>query len=288
MAKRDKEIQARRDAMGPFRWWLKNETEGMLTFLDTPSFFFDEHNIRMSDGKFQTFTCTQDAGECIPCQTGHHPSYAIAATAISHKEYTDKKGVVHNNEKVLVILKGKAREKIKKQLERRDGDLRFCTYIVSRGATPTEASCGEDWEFRKRLSREQLVQLKPEGAKGAGGKPMSDEEYLTPYDYATVLAPQPASKLREIFGIDAPVGSEDAEEETITPPEEEEETTPESEGTAESEEPVDPPDEPEEPEEPPARATTPAKPKPAPAKPKAAAPKPAEEPKKAKSIEELF
>lgn len=199
----DREAKARRDAQGPRRFWLEYDSSAKATFLDTPSFFLLEHNLKIGNSFYNYFTCVQDMDTCPLCEAGENPSYILVGTVINHKKWTDKKDVVHQHEKQLFVAKGKAREHLLKQIERREDDLSFCIYELSRGSSSTECATGEDFEYLKRISKTNLAKVPgviPEG---------KDESYLTPFDYEKIFAPKSMKELRKLVGGDAPVGGEE-------------------------------------------------------------------------------
>jgi hypothetical protein len=206
----DAAAQARREAKGPRRLWLKGDTACKVTLLDNPEFFLWEHNLRIGGKFFNYVTCLKQTDTCPPCEDGDQPSFVCVATVINHRKYTDKQQKEHVNEKQLVVFKGRARQRIAKQLERRDGDLKYCVYEFSRGSGATECSTGEDFEFLKRLTKSDVLKLAP---KGAG------EDWLQPFDYEELLAPKSPKEIRKIMGGEVPVGSEDGEEEEGEPEE---------------------------------------------------------------------
>jgi hypothetical protein len=77
------------------------------------------------------------------------------------------------NQKQLFVGKGRARQRLQKQIERRDGDLSCCVYEMSRGTGQTECATGEDFEYIKRLQKKQLRAFVPEG--------QDPEQWLAPY-----------------------------------------------------------------------------------------------------------
>ena len=220
----DKEQKARREqTRGPRRFWLESDTAAKVTFLDTPKFFFHEHNLKLEGRFFNYFTCLQDFDTCPICESGDRPSYVVAGTILSHKEWEDNDGNKHKIQKQLFVAKGRARQKLLRQIEKRDDDLAFCVYEHARGSSPTEANTGEDVEFIKRLKKSQVKSLIPQSILG------DDEtatDYMKPFDYSDVFKPLTAKELRDIVGGEAPVGSEEEEEP-------EEETEEETEETAE-------------------------------------------------------
>lgn len=195
----DEAAKQRREQKGPRRFWLANDTSTKVTFLDTPQFFLYEHQLKIGGNWRNWFTCLKDIDTCPICESGEHPSYVVVATVINHRKWTDKENKVHQNEKQLIVFKGRARQRIMKQIERRDGDLKYCVYELARGTQNTEASTGEDFEFlNKRLTKKQLLSLAPAG---------SDETWAEPLDYAEILAPKTPKELRAVVGGEEPVGA---------------------------------------------------------------------------------
>lgn len=195
----DAAAEARRKARsGPQRFYLKNDTSAKSTFLDNPDFFLHEHNLKINGKFYNYFTCLKDIDTCPICDDGDQPSYIVVATIIDHRKFT-KEGKEYVNEKKLIVFKGRARQRIMKQIERRDGDLKFCAYELSRGSTGTECSTGEDFEFLKRLTREQVISLAPKGTTA--------EDWLKPLNYEEIFAPKTAAELRKILGGEVPVGA---------------------------------------------------------------------------------
>lgn len=204
--------QAKMDSKGPRRFWIDTDSAAKCTFLDTPSFFMHEHNLKIAGKYFNFFTCIKDIDTCPVCESGNNSSYVMVGTVISHKKFTDKDGKEHTNQKQLYVARGRARQKLVRQIEKRDGDLTFCVYEMARGTSQTEASVGEDMEFIKRLTRSQIEALIPEG---------EDETWLQPFNYEEILRPLPAADLRKIAGGIAPIGST---EETVKENEEDHES----------------------------------------------------------------
>lgn len=205
----DREAKARRDAMGPRRFWLDYDSSAKVTFLDTPSFFLLEHNLKLGNKFYNYFTCIQDMDTCPLCEAGENPSYILVGTIINHKKWVDKKEVTHQHEKQLFVAKGKARERLLKQIERREDDLAFCIFELSRGSSSTECATGEDFEWLKRISKAKL-------AKVPGVIPdKKDESYLEPFDYEKIFAPKSVKELRKLVGGDDPVGGEEPDESEV-------------------------------------------------------------------------
>lgn len=188
---------------GPRRLWLKNDTSTKLTFLDNPQFFLYEHQLKIGGNFRNWFTCRKDIDSCPVCEAGDQPSYIVVASVINHREWADKEGKTHKNEKQLAVFKSKARERILKRVEQCDGDLKGCVFEFSRGSQTTECSTGEDFVYlNKRLTEAQLLSLAPKG---------SDKSWIEPFDYADMLQPRTIEELRKIAGGEVPVGSEGEE-----------------------------------------------------------------------------
>lgn len=232
-AEEDAATQARREQRGgPRRFWLKNDTSAKVTYLDTPDVFLHEHNLKLAGKFYNYFTCLKDIDTCPICEDGDQPSYIVAATIIDHRKYTDKDGKEHVNQKKLIVFKGRARQRIMKKIERRDGDIKYCAYEMSRGSSGTECSTGEDFEFIKQLTKAQLMQLAPKG---------ETEDWLKPLDYEEIFKPKTAEDLRKILGGEVPVGAGESEDDDPFPPDdshgegEEKETKTEKKETKKSE-----------------------------------------------------
>ena len=136
------EAKTRRDNAGPQRFWLKNDTAGKITFLDTPTFFCDEHNIEIN-GKYGNYvTCIKEMDTCPACEDGIKSSYILVGTIIDHRKWVGKDDKVHIHEKKLFVAKGRAQERLIRQIELRDGDLKHHVYEVARGSSKTECGTG--------------------------------------------------------------------------------------------------------------------------------------------------
>lgn len=204
----DEAMKQRREQRKDMPWRFRldsNEEHVKGTFLDSPKFFFREHNLKIG-GKFGNyFTCLSDYESC-PLDSGDNPSYVVAGTIIDHREYEDSKGETHKNQKRLFIAKGKARERIVRLLESK-GSLEFCVVEFSRGSSPTECSTGEDIQFVRQLKKDQLKGFIPKG---------ETLKWLEPWDYEKIFAPKPVEELRKMVGMAPPIGAgeESSEKET--------------------------------------------------------------------------
>jgi hypothetical protein len=220
----DKEQQERAaQQRGPMRFWLDNDSSAKGTFLDTPNFFFHEHNLKLAGKWFNYETCIKEFDTCPPCENGERSSYVVAGTILVHKPWKDRNDKQHKVRKMLFVAKGRARQRLLKQLDYRDGDLKFCVYELSRGTSNTEANTGEDFEFLKRLTKKQVKSLVPADDILKDGKEDYEDvdDFLKPFDYEEMFAPKSAKDLRELVGGETPVGAED-DAPSEEPPDEEE------------------------------------------------------------------
>lgn len=202
MAKSKQEDEAqkqRREQQKDMPWRFRlnsNEEHVKFVLLDTPMFFIREHNLQIGGKYGNYFTCITDFDTC-PLDTLGNSSYGVAATGIDTRTWTDSKDVEHKNQKRLVVFKGKAREKIVRMIESKK-DLQYAVLEFSRGSGATESATGEDIEFLKKLTREQLKGFVPKG---------ETMKWLDPFDYAKILAPKSLTELSKLAGTASPVGS---------------------------------------------------------------------------------
>jgi|WetSurMetagenome_2_1015567.scaffolds.fasta_scaffold103231_2 hypothetical protein len=204
----DAAAKARREQRGPRRFWLDYDKSAKIVFLDTPDFFVHEHNLKIGGKYFNYATCLREIDTCPPCDEGDNPSYIVAGTIINLTPWTDKEGKEHKNEKQLFVAKGRARQRLMKQIERRGGELTGCVYEMSRGNSTTECSTGEDFEYIKTVKKlSDLLKAAPVDKKG-----QPDPTFIEPFNYAEIFAPKTSAELRAMLGLSAPVGSEEDED----------------------------------------------------------------------------
>lgn len=207
MSKRnDEEMAARREARGPRRFWLENESSAKVTLLDNPEFFVYEHNLKLGGKYHNYFTCLQQIDTCPICESGDSPSFILVATVINHKKFEGKDGKVFKNQKQLIVFKSKAKEKILRQLEKK-GNLRFTVWELSRGSSSTECSTGEDFEYLGKWGQDKEFQA--DKLKAMVPDKEDPKTWLRPFDYETIFAPKEPDELRKIVGGAPPVGGKD-------------------------------------------------------------------------------
>lgn len=217
-AKKDAQAKARADQRENRRFWQQKDASAKIIFIDTPAFFFSEHNLEISGHFGNFFTCLNDFDECPLCLDGDNPRYVVAGTIIDTSSYEGKDGNVYKNQKKLFVALGEARKNTLKQAAKRDGDLSYCIYELSRGSATTDPNTGRDFEFIKKTSRASIGKwLAAQWTKeGKEFKKSDIEKFLTPFDYAKIFAPKSAAELRKLVGMATPIGGaeeipEDAE-----------------------------------------------------------------------------
>jgi hypothetical protein len=164
VAQEDARAEERRAANERMRrFFLGNEKEGQITFLDgklddkgildVPRFF--EHFIRIGN-KPETFVCTAEIDQTVPCpicEAGDKASLVGVLTVIDHTPYTVTKGpsagkTFKNRRKLFVAKEGtlKILNTLAKKPER--NGLAGCTFDVSRGPkSKNPPAVGDTFDF---------------------------------------------------------------------------------------------------------------------------------------------
>lgn len=195
----------RRENQGPLRFWLNYDSSANVILLDTPWFFFYEHNLSIGGKYHNYYTCVRDIEPCPLDKADRDPSYSLAFTGIDCTKFTTKDGVTKQYQKRLFVLRGKALEVMTRRMEKL-GELKGMIFEFARGSKKTECSTGEDITFSgKKVTAEQLRKMfavaKPEGTKL--------EDWVKPIDYVTILKPKSVEELRALVGATPPVGASD-------------------------------------------------------------------------------
>jgi hypothetical protein len=145
----DARAEARRLESSKMRdFYLKNNTDGQITFLDgnldtdgmleIPRWM--QHTIPVG-GTYKSYVCTKDADTSQPCplcEAGDKPSLVGVMTVIDHSSYTVKTGPnagkVYVNQRRLFIAKdGTIKQLNKLAMKPERNGLALCTFDVSRG-----------------------------------------------------------------------------------------------------------------------------------------------------------
>jgi len=196
----DKQVQLKFEKRGVWRFTQPNNSTTKAILLDNPDFFVYEHSLYKLTGKVDTETWIREFDSCPLCNAGMEPSLVLFATVIDPREYEDREGKKHKNQKKLIAFKGKARQAILRRMAEQGGNLKYAVIQLSRGASQNEASTGEDIQFLGRLKPEAIAKLCPAGT--------TPEEFLKPLNYQKLLAPSPPEVLARLVGSPPPVGSD--------------------------------------------------------------------------------
>lgn len=201
--------EERESGAGPFRFFLKPGTSALVTFVDNAGIGLLEHNMKINGRWGNFYTCLRDFSECPLCESGDKPYYVMIWTIIDHSKYvSERTGKEYKNTKKLLVAKQSVITKIRRRLSSKElnGDLTFATFSFSRDKRE-ECATGEDIEFVRRCTRDELLRMKPEG--------ISVDEWLTPFDYRTLFKPKSVEELRRIAGLGNPIGYEPGSKKTF-------------------------------------------------------------------------
>lgn len=183
---------AKQEAGKLFRFWLPEDAERQITFLDgevdsegmldIPMYY--EHQVKVN-GNWTNFPCTQETqGFCPICNKGESKSSLVGImTIIDHTPYKVESGKnagkVYENTKRLFVPKKITVMQLSKIAVKRGG-LTGCTFDVSRSGDKS-ASVGSQFDFVSKASLSEIAQkygLEPDYVQPAN----YDEEivYRTP------------------------------------------------------------------------------------------------------------
>lgn len=183
------------------RFFLKPGGSAKITFLDSDGFGFLEHNLKLEGRWGNYYTCLRDFSECPICDSGFKPSFVMVWTVIDHSKYiSERTGKEYRNMKKLFVAKQSVINRIKRRKESLDGDLTFALFDIRRDKRE-ECATGEDIEYIKRLTADDILKLKPDG--------VNDKEWLQPFDYMKIFAPKSVEELRRLMNAEPPIGAED-------------------------------------------------------------------------------
>lgn len=203
--RRRKEAQS-----GARRFWLPADKSAEITFLDNTIFCLREHQLYLGRSWQNWMTCLSDFDNCPLCDAGMYASYVAMFTIIDHTEFQLKRGPsagqLVKDQKRLLVAKTGARNKILKQRELQKGDLTLCRFSTTR-YTSKECSIGEDWNFIRKATMEEVLALAPTGE--------DPQEWIKPFDYAKLFYPKSAEELSKIIGEAPPVGAKTPEDSAL-------------------------------------------------------------------------
>lgn len=181
------------------RFWLKKDMKAKdavsVVFAHKGDFIsFWEHTIDLDDALY-SFTCLQKnkiEKVCPLCTYGDTPYYIGIATIIDRSSYQNKDGETVSDNKKLLAAKTNALDLIAVQLElnkeRTAGDLYGCEFRVLRSASETSAAVGDSWNFTKKYSEKEMVEI-------------FGEEKIQQFDYNTLFEPYSIDDLDKIVAL---------------------------------------------------------------------------------------
>lgn len=183
------------------RFWMPNNTEKVITFVDGPTamcggteiktpFQYQEYQIQHNGNWRNWFTRHPDPSHDVLSLHGHKASKVAAFTVIDHSEYTDKQGNVHKDKLSLYVVKRS--QPIYKQIEKllaRHGSLQGKSFNVYRMGDKSPG-CG--------------TMLEPIDAW-----PNFDPDVYKPFNYLDVLSPKTADEISSLLGLGSEPSSND-------------------------------------------------------------------------------
>ena len=200
MREAEKAAEARAAAKGAFRFWVKQDGEGLVTFLDgnltsdglLDTVSFNQHNLKIN-GKWRNyFVCVADNEPCPLCEMDNYPTLVALFTVLDHTKYTDRNGKVHQHERKLFVAKRDTMKRLQKLAAKRGGLTGWTVSISRTGERSPEV--GTDFDFEEH--HEDLVEF---------GKTLKlKAEDVKPLDYEKEIKYLSADELREL-GFGTPV-----------------------------------------------------------------------------------
>ena len=176
------------------RFWMKNDTERMITFVDPATINFNgteiptpiqymEYNLNMNGHWRNWFTRPTDDSQDFLKELGHRASKVAALTVIDHSEWPDRKNNTHKAEVVMYVVKRSST--VWKQIERfysTHGSLQGQKFRISRmgDKSPGAGSLLEH----------------------VGQSEVYNPEIHKPYDYFEILKPKTRDELIKITSPD--------------------------------------------------------------------------------------
>lgn len=179
------------------KFYIKADNQANITFVDGNLYegilenVFYEHNITPPGGKpgkdTKSYVCIGEAEadegkECPLCADGDTPRHVVALTVIDHSEYTDKKGVVHKDQKKLFLATDKTQKKLELEATTRNG-LSGAKYIATRSNEAFEPRVGGTFTFLEKFKPAEVVATYGKDAM----TPLNYEEVLPIYTYDELI-----------------------------------------------------------------------------------------------------
>lgn len=231
-----KQKERRNKGYMPLRFWLANDAKAIknkdnecdIIILDEAfagddevrgAYMIREHTIKGADGKFYQEGCCSDFADCPVCQREGKVGYNVAfLTVIALKEWTDKKGNVHDYSKMLLPVKLGLKNTfldLQSAAEKQGKSMRGMVLRMRRSSDSKAAAIGEpvmDTETGKlfRFVSEKWL------AKEFGHDPVTDrdgkvvkeaDEDIRIFDYASLFPKPDPDDLNTRYGGTSRPGS---------------------------------------------------------------------------------
>ena len=147
------------------RFFVKRGTERQITFIDggldedgeLSLNTYYEHNLYMNGSWRNFFVCTGNEDEPCPiCEEAKLPAMVAPFTIIDHTEYTDKQGVTHKDQVMLLLAKRGTQKLLEYQAAKRGG-LAGVTFDVARIDEDQSAAVGTSFDFVEKTDIEKVL-----------------------------------------------------------------------------------------------------------------------------------
>lgn len=215
----DRAAARRLEPFKPFRFWIKRPDAGVnemtITILDVKvEAFFYEHTFNSGRGKGMTNEmCSKEYGDCPLCDNTDkysHSSYVALISILAHDPYTDKQGVHHKYSKRIMTVKPNNISYFKDR--QAAGTLRGLTLkMVRRAENHTSPAHGVPEVILGTYTEANLLDIGEPEVKDKDGKVIKVlNDNITAYDYLRIFPQPSAEKLRTLYNIAPPAGSDAA------------------------------------------------------------------------------
>lgn len=164
-----------------YRFWMPVEGESKIVFLDDDPVIIEEHQLKINGNWNNFFTCLKMFDERCPiCKQKDNPSTVGYYTIIDRTVWSDKKGIVHKNERKLFGAKTKTLRKLRR-LSNDNNGLVGCEFKVNRDGRD-DPSVGSEFTL---IKKHDIEFLKSKGLE------------TDAFDYDVILAPKSEDELED-------------------------------------------------------------------------------------------
>jgi hypothetical protein len=199
-----------------FRFWLKNDEEARITFIDgdlSPEGFllpprFYEHSIFANGTYNNLYVCPEktnpEAGDSCPlCEGQDRPSLVALFTIIDHRAHKGKNDKIYQYTRRLLVAKPATFELLNKIAIKRGG-LANVTFDVLRTGGEKSASVGTMFDFVEKGDPAELKTRYTQEVYDKGKATGKIESYYKPAEYDKEIVYRTGDELRNQFGFGKP------------------------------------------------------------------------------------